>query len=240
LSEAIPVYKRVLLKLSGESLAGTAKSGISPEIISYFVQEVKKVYAIGVEIGIVIGGGNIFRGLSKAAVHMDRVTADHMGMLATVINALALKDALSSAKISAKVLTAIKLAEFADHYVRHNAIDHLIQKDVIILAGGTGNPFFTTDTAAVLRAVELKADVVLKGTRVDGVYSADPEKDKNAIRYDKLTYLDVVNQGLKVMDTTAITLAMENNLPIVVFNFDEMDNFKRVILGESIGTKVQR
>jgi uridylate kinase len=235
-----PVYKRVLLKLSGESLAGAAKSGISPEIISYFVQEVKKVYALGVEIGIVIGGGNIFRGLSKAAEKMDRVSADHMGMLATVINSLALKDALLSSGIPAQVLTAVKMDEFAKHYVRDDALAHIQSHNIVILAAGTGNPFFTTDTAAVLRAVELNADVVLKGTRVDGVYSADPEEDATAVRYETLTYMDVVSKGLKVMDSTAITLAMDNDLPVIVFNFDKADNFKNVILGESIGTKVQR
>lgn len=239
MAQATPVYRRILLKLSGESLAGEAKNGISPAILQHFVSEVKKTHELGVQIAIVIGGGNIFRGLSSSAKKMDRVTADHMGMLATVINALALQDALLRKSIPAQVMTAVRMAEFAEHYVRHRAMEQLNRNVVLLLGGGTGNPFFSTDTAAVLRAIELNADVVLKGTRVDGVYNADPEQVKDAVKYDNLQYLEVVKQGLKVMDATAITLAMENHLPIVVFNFDRIDNLQKIVLGKSIGTKVQ-
>jgi len=234
-----PAFNRLLLKLSGESLAGEIKAGINPQVLRIFAEEIKKAYELGVEIGIVLGGGNIFRGLSTDAVNMDRVTADHMGMLSTVINSLALKDMLMQYGMPAKVMSSIQMDEFAEHYVSRDAKASLSAKDIVIIAGGTGNPFFTTDTAAVLRAIEINADVVLKGTRVDGVYNADPEKVEDAFKFDELTYMEVVKKGLKVMDTTAITLAMENELPVIVFNFNGRNNLKRIISGESIGTKVQ-
>jgi len=234
-----PVYKRLLLKLSGESLAGEAKAGIDPEILRHFADEIKKIHDLGVEIGIVLGGGNIFRGLSAEAAHMDRISADHMGMLSTVINSLALHDMLQQNGMPATVMSSIKMDEFASHYIIREAVAALKRKEIVIIAGGTGNPFFTTDTAAVLRAVEINADVVLKGTRVDGVYNADPEKVEDAFKFDDLTYMEVVRKGLKVMDTTAITLAMDNHLPIVVFNFNKADNLKQIVYGKSVGTKVQ-
>ncbi|HID39789.1 MAG TPA: UMP kinase [Calditrichaeota bacterium] len=234
-----PVYKRILLKLSGESLAGKEKYGIQPSILVHLANEIKKVTHMGVEVGIVIGGGNIFRGLSENARSMDRVTADHMGMMATVINGLAIQDALERHGIPSRVMTAVKMQEFAELFIRQRAIRHLEKKRVVIFVAGTGNPYFTTDTAAVLRAVEVKADIILKGTRVDGIYNADPEKFEDAFMFESLTYMDVVKKGLKVMDTTAITLSMDNKLPIIVFNFDKPDNLKKIILGETVGTKVQ-
>jgi len=234
------LYKRVLLKLSGESLAGKNKTGIDPDIMDHFVEEVKKPVLEGLQLGIVIGGGNIFRGLSRNAARMDRVTADHMGMLATVINSLALKDAFINAGIPAIVMSAINIQEFAEPFSKTHAIEHLKKGRIVIFGAGTGNPYFTTDTAAVLRAIEIEADAVLKGTRVDGVYSADPEKDNTAKKFDKLSYMEVVKLGLKVMDTTAITLSMDNGLPIVVFDFNTKNNLFRLIKGEKIGTKVQR
>ena len=232
-------FKRILLKLSGESLAGEQKNGISPRALDYFVREIKKAHDLGIEIGLVLGGGNLFRGLSQQAERMNRTVADQMGMLATVINSLALKDALTQAGIPARVLTATQMNAFADYYVSSQAVQYLTQGEVILIAGGTGNPYFTTDTAAVLRAVELNADVVIKGTRVDGVYNADPEKVEDAVKFDHLSYMEVIKRGLKVMDITAITLAMDNELPIIVFNFGIEDNLKKVVLGEAVGTKVQ-
>jgi len=239
MADAAPVYKRILLKLSGESLAGEYKTGIAPDVLNYFAGEIKKVYEMGVEIGLVLGGGNIFRGLSEQASQMHRVTADHMGMLATVINSLAMKDALEQSGIPARVLTALRMDAFADYYVPAHAVRTLDDRGVIIVAGGTGNPFFTTDTAAVLRAVEIGADVNLKGTRVDGVYNADPEKVEDAFKFDTLSYMEVVKRGLKVMDITAITLSMDNKLPIIVFNAGKEDNLKKIVLGEAVGTIVQ-
>jgi uridylate kinase len=236
---AEPRFKRVLLKLSGESLAGEKKSGIEPDILKRFAGEIKKAHDLGVQLGLVIGGGNIFRGLSQSARDMDRVSADNMGMLATVINAIALRSALEKEGMKARVMSAIPMEKFADYFVQRAALNYLDAGEILIFAAGTGNPYFTTDTAAVLRAVEIKADLILKGTRVDGVYSADPEKRADAVRYDTLTFMDVINQGLKVMDVTAITLAMDNNLPIMVFNFDKADNLKKLLTGESIGTIVQ-
>jgi uridylate kinase len=233
------VYKRILLKLSGESLAGDNSVGIESSILNRFAEEVKKVYDLKVQIGIVIGGGNIFRGLSEQAKSMDRVQADYMGMLATVINSLALQDTLEKFGIETRVMTAIDIREVAEPFIRRRALRHLEKGRVVIFAGGTGNPYFTTDTAAVLRAVEIEADVIIKGTRVDGVFDADPEKVKNAKLFDKISYIDVVSKGLKVMDSTAITLSMDNKLPIIVFNFDKEDNLMKLIQGESIGTKVQ-
>lgn len=232
-------YKRILLKLSGESLGGENQSGIDNSVLEYFAREIKKAVGLGVEVAVVIGGGNIFRGLSKSAEKMDRTTADHMGMLATVINALAIKDALERDGTPSIVMSAIQMTEFAELFVKRNAVEYLKNGKVIVLGAGTGNPYFTTDTAGVLRAVEIEADVILKGTRVDGVYNADPEKNSNAKKYDELEYIDVVSQNLKVMDSTAITLSMENDLPIIVFNFNKKDNFIRLLNGEKIGTKVR-
>jgi len=234
-----PVYKRILLKLSGESLAGERDFGIDPVILKNFANEVESVYRAGVQVAIVLGGGNIFRGLSDEAREMDRVQADNMGMLATIINSLALQDALEKKKIFTRVMTAIEMNKIAEPFIRRRAIRHLEKGRIVIFAGGTGNPYFTTDTAAVLRAIEVEADVILKGTRVDGVYDSDPEKDKKALKFDKLTYMEVVRRGLKIMDTTAVTLSMDNKLPIVVFNFNKKDNLKRLVYGEAIGTKVQ-
>ncbi len=239
MAETGPVYQRILLKLSGESLSGKEKVGIAPQALDYFAQEIKKIHDLGVEVGVVLGGGNIFRGLSKQAERMDRVTADHMGMLATVINSLALKTALEVEDVPCRVMTAMSMNEIAEHYVSRQADRFLKEKKVVIMGGGTGNPFFTTDTAAVLRAVETRADVILKGTRVDGVYNADPEKVEDAFKFDTVSYLEVVKRGLKVMDVTAITMAMDNNLPIIVFNFGKTDNLMNIVLGQPIGTKVQ-
>jgi len=232
-------YKRILLKLSGESLAGKNSVGVESSILTKFAKEVKKIYDLKVQIGIVIGGGNIFRGLSSQAKNMDRVQADYMGMLATVINSLALQDALEKNGIETRVMTAIEIREVAEPFIRRRAVRHLEKGRVVIFAGGTGNPYFTTDTAAVLRAVEIEADAIIKGTRVDGVFDADPEKVKDAKLFDEISYLDVVKKGLKVMDSTAITLSMDNKLPIIVFNFDKEDNLLKLIQGKSIGTKVQ-
>ncbi len=232
-------YKRVLLKLSGEALAGKDGYGISGSVLKTYAKEIKTVQDLGVQIGIVVGGGNIFRGVSDAAKNMDRVSADYMGMLATVINSMALQDALEKAGCVTRVLSAISMEQIAEPFIRRRAVRHLEKGRVVIFAAGTGNPYFTTDTAAVLRAVEIEADAILKGTRVDGVYNADPEKVLDARMFAELTYMEVVKQGLKVMDTTAITLSMDNNLPIVVFNMNRKDNFKNLILGENIGTKVR-
>ncbi|HQV30923.1 MAG TPA: UMP kinase [Calditrichia bacterium] len=233
------VYKRVLLKLSGESLAGEDKFGINLEVLRSYAQEVKKAVDLGVQIGLVVGGGNIFRGISEAAREMDRVSADYMGMLATVINSMALQNALENSGLDTRVQTAIPMNQIAEPFIRRRAQRHLEKGRVVIFAAGTGNPYFTTDTAAVLRAIEIEAEVILKGTRVDGVYNADPEKDPTATKYDELSYMKVVKDGLKVMDTTAITLSMDNRLPILVFNMDKENNLKRVLLGDPIGTKVR-
>jgi uridylate kinase len=232
-------FKRVLLKLSGESLAGESKTGIDAQILKRFADEIRKAHEIGVELALVIGGGNIFRGLSDNAKEMERVSADNMGMLATVINSIALKDAINHVGLKSRVMTATPMEKFADYFIQQNALQYLEAGEILIFAAGTGNPYFTTDTAAVLRAVEIQADVILKGTRVDGVYTADPEKVTDARRYDSLTFMDVIKQDLKVMDITAITLAMDNKLPIMVFNFDIDDNLKKLLNGESIGTIVQ-
>ena len=234
-----PAYNRILLKLSGESLTGKNDFGIESSVLYRFAKEIKKVYDLKVQIGIVIGGGNIFRGLSQQAKKMDRVQADYMGMLATVINSLALQDALEKSGIETRVMTAIEIRDVAEPFIRRRALRHLEKGRVVIFAGGTGNPYFTTDTAAVLRAVEIEADVIIKGTRVDGVFDADPEKVRNAKLFNKISYIEVVNKGLKVMDSTAITLSMDNKLPIIIFNFDKEDNLMKLIHGESIGTKVQ-
>ncbi len=235
----VPVYNRILLKLSGESLTGEGDFGIESAVLQKFAIEIKKIYDLGVQVGIVLGGGNIFRGLSDQASGMDRVQADYMGMLATIINSIALQDALEKNNVRTRVMTALEIREVAEPFIRRRALRHLEKGRVVIFGGGTGNPYFTTDTAAVLRAVEIEAEVIIKGTRVDGVFDADPEKVKNAQMFKNISYLDVVKRGLKVMDTTAITLSMDNKLPIVVFNFDKENNLKKLVMGESIGTKVQ-
>lgn len=234
-----PVYNRILLKLSGESLTGDKEFGIESKVLSRFAEEVEKAHKSGVQIGIVIGGGNIFRGLSEKAKEMDRVQADNMGMLATIINSLALQDVLEKRGIHTRVMTAIEMPKVAEPFIRRRAIRHLEKSRVVIFAGGTGNPYFTTDTAAVLRAIEIEADIIAKGTRVDGVYNDDPEKVKDAFKFDSISYMEIVKRGLKVMDTTAITLSMDNKLPIIVFNFNKEDNLSRLVMGESVGTKVQ-
>ena len=236
---ATPVYKRVLLKLSGEALMGdTNRLGIDPQTVDEISQQIAEVAGLGVQIGIIIGGGNIFRGLSASARGMERVTADHMGMLATVINALALQDYLERHKLDTRVMTAIKMEELAEPFIRRRAVAHLQRGRVVVFGAGTGNPYFTTDTAAALRANEINAEVILKGTKVDGVYDKDPVQFADAVKFDRLQYMDVVKRKLKVMDTTAVTLCMENKLPIVVFNLRKSGNLKRVILGEPIGTIV--
>jgi len=234
-----PIYKRILLKLSGESLAGDQKFGINSDTLKSYAREVKRAVDLGVEVALVLGGGNIFRGISKAAYEMDRVSADYMGMLSTVINSLALQNALENAGLYTRVQTAIPMEQVAEPFIRRRAIRHLEKGRVVIFAAGTGNPYFTTDTAAVLRAIEIEAEVILKGTRVDGVYSDDPEKVPDAVKFDELSYLEIVKKGLRVMDATAITLSMDNKLPIIIFNMGEETNLKRIVLGENIGTKVK-
>ncbi len=231
-------YKRVLLKLSGEALMGEQGLGIDPKIVENIASEIKEVNGMGVEMGIVIGGGNIFRGLSASARGMDRVSADYMGMLATVINAMALQDFLERTDVFTRVLTAINMEEVAEPFIRRRAIRHLEKGRVVIFAAGTGNPYFTTDTAASLRAVEIEADVILKGTKVNGVYDSDPNLNADAKKFDELSYLEVVKRRLQVMDTTAVTLCMDNKLPIVVFNITKQGYLKRVIQGEKLGTKI--
>ncbi len=231
-------YKRILLKLSGEALMGEQQYGIDPERTLDYAQNIKSVVEKGVEVAIVIGGGNIFRGLKGVGQGMDRVQGDHMGMLATVINALALQSALEGIGVETRVQSAIKINEVAEPFIRRRAIRHLEKGRVVIFGGGTGNPYFTTDSAAVLRAIEIGADVILKGTRVDGIYSADPEKDKSATKFDSISFNEVISKGLKVMDTTAFTLSQENELPIVVFDMNTRGNLMRIVLGENIGTMV--
>ncbi|MCD8167436.1 MAG: UMP kinase [Bacteroides sp.] len=231
-------YKRVLLKLSGESLMGEKGYGIDENRLSEYAAQIKEIHALGVEIGIVIGGGNIFRGLSGSAKGFDRVKGDQMGMLATVVNSLALSSALDSVGVSSKVLTAIRMEPIGEFYSKWKAIEYLEKGFVVIMSAGTGNPFFTTDTGSSLRGIEIEADVMLKGTRVDGIYTADPEKDKTAVKFDEITYDEIYVRGLKVMDLTATTMCKENDLPIVVFDMDTPGNLKRVIEGENIGTYV--
>ena len=233
-----PVYKRVLLKLSGESLMGDKEFGIQASVLQYFSSEVAKVAELGVQIGIVIGGGNIYRGVSDSSDNIDKVTGDYMGMLATVINAMALQNSFEKQNLKTRLLTAIEMVEIAEPFIRRRALRHLERNRVVIFGAGTGNPYFTTDTAAALRAVEIQADIILKGTRVDGVYDSDPEKNPNAKKYKKITYNDVIQNNLRVMDLTAITLCKENKLPILVFNMNEAGNFKKIILGEELGTLV--
>ncbi len=231
-------YKRILLKLSGEALMGENQYGIDPQRLSEYAQEIKKIHALGVEIAIVIGGGNIFRGVAGASKGMDRVQGDYMGMLATVINGMALQGALEDAGMLTRLQTALKIEEIAEPYIKRRAVRHLEKNRIVIFGAGTGNPYFTTDTAAVLRGVEINADVILKGTRVDGVYTADPEKDPNAVKYESITFTDVLAKGLNVMDTTAFTLSQENQLPIVVFDMNKENNLLKVCQGENIGTTV--
>ena len=233
-----PVYRRIVLKLSGEALAGTQGYGIDPPVLDRVGAEVRDVTELGVQVAIVIGGGNIFRGIAASAGGMDRATADYMGMLATIINALALQDSLEKAGLQTRVLSAIEMRAVAEPYIRRRAIRHLEKGRVVIFAAGTGNPFFTTDTAGALRAVEIGADAILKATKVDGIYSADPKKDPMARRIEKVTYIEVLNQGLGVMDTTAISLCMDNKLPIVVFDLTRPGNIKRLVLGEPVGSVV--
>ncbi len=233
-------YKRILLKLSGEALLGDEKEfGIDRAFTEYLAHEIKDVHRFGVEIAAVVGGGNIFRGVSDGAHGMDRVSADHMGMLATVINALALQDALERVGVFTRVLSAIEMREVAEPFIRRRAIRHMEKGRVAIFAAGTGNPYFSTDTAAALRAMEIKADIILKGTKVDGIYDADPEKNPKARRFDRLTYLEVLQKGLKVMDTTAISLCMDNHLPIIVYDIKRPGNLRRIVLGEKVGTLVK-
>jgi len=231
-------YKRILLKLSGEALMGTRQYGIDPERLAEYAQDIKTITDKGVEVAIVIGGGNIFRGVAGASKGMDRVQGDHMGMLATVINGLALQSALENAGIQTRLQSAIKINEVAEPFIRRRAIRHLEKGRVVIFGGGTGNPYFTTDSAAVLRAIEIEADVILKGTRVDGIYNADPEKDSNAVKFNFISFDDVLSKGLKVMDTTAFTLSQENNLPIIVFDMNKKGNLLKVVSGEKVGTEV--
>lgn len=232
-------FKRVLLKLSGESLAGEQGYGIDPCTIKSIAAEIKEVVDNGVELALVIGGGNIFRGLAASSKGMDRASADYMGMLATVINSLAMQDALEKIGVTTRVQSAIAMQEVAEPYIRRRAVRHLEKGRVVIFGAGTGNPYFTTDTAASLRAMEINAEVILKGTKVDGVYSADPKKDPAATRYDELSYIEVLQQGLQVMDATATSLCMDNNLPIIIFDLTTPGNITKVISGESIGTIVQ-
>lgn len=231
-------YKRVLLKLSGEALAGNNKSGINTDILDQMAQDVAQVIETGVQLGIVIGGGNIFRGVAASAQGMDRASSDYMGMLATCINALALQDALEKKNLATRVQSAIEMAEIAEPYIRRKAMRHLEKGRIVIFAAGTGNPYFTTDTAAALRAMEINADVILKATKVDGIYDKDPMLHKDAVLFDKLSYIEVLNKGLKVMDSTAISLCMDNNLPIITFNLTKQGNIARVVKGEKIGTIV--
>jgi uridylate kinase len=234
-----PIYKRILLKLSGEALMGDADYGIQPEVISRFAQEIAELSAAGVELGIVIGGGNIFRGAGLAASGMDRVSGDHMGMLATVMNALALQDAIEQHGRFCRVMSAIRINEVCEDYLRRRAIRHLEKGRVVIFAAGTGNPFFTTDSAASLRAVEIGADLMLKATQVDGVYSADPKTNPDATRYTELTYDEVINKRLAVMDTTAVVMCQEQKMPLRIFDVHELGNLTKIVYGEEIGTLVK-
>jgi uridylate kinase len=234
-----PKYRRILLKLSGEALQGEQNYGISLSVLETISEEIKEIHALGVETALVIGGGNIFRGIAGAATGMDRATADYMGMIATVINALALQDSLERKGIVTRVQTALEIKQVAEPYIRRRAMRHLEKGRVVILAAGTGNPFFTTDTAATLRALEIGAEVILKATKVDGVYDRDPMRYSDATKFKELNYMEVLKRGLKIMDATAISLCMESSIPIVVFNLFESGNIKRIIMGEEIGTTVR-
>jgi len=231
-------YNRVLLKLSGESLMGDQKFGIEAEMLTYYAEQIKQLVDAGIEVAVVIGGGNIFRGLSAAKSGIERVQGDYMGMMATVINGMAIQSALETMGVHTRLISAIEMKEIAEPYIRRRAIRHLEKGRVVIFSAGTGSPYFTTDSAAALRANEIKADVILKGTRVDGVYSADPEKDPNAVRYDSISFTTVISMGLNVMDMTAFTLCQENNLPIIVFDINDPKNLMLIVQGEKIGTLV--
>jgi uridylate kinase len=233
-----PTYKRILLKLSGEALMGDQEYGIDQRVLEGYSTEIKQVKDLGVEIGIVIGGGNIFRGVSNSSTNIDKVTGDHMGMLATLINALALQSALEHDGMITRLVSAIRMEVIAEPFIRRRSVRHLEKGRIVIFGAGTGNPYFTTDTAAALRAVEIEADVIIKGTRVDGVYDSDPERNPAAFRFPEISYLDVLQKDLKVMDMTAITLCKENKLPIIVFNMNTRGNLKRLVLGEPVGTRV--
>jgi uridylate kinase len=234
-----PVYRRILLKLSGEALLGEKSFGIDRAFTDYLAHEIKQVHKLGVQVSAVVGGGNIFRGVSETAQGMDRVSADYMGMLATVINGVALQDALERAGMMTRVMSAIEMREVAEPFIRRRAIRHLEKERVVIFAGGTGNPYFSTDTAAALRAMEIKAEIILKGTKVDGIYDADPMKHPGARKFDHLTYFEVLQKGLKVMDTTAISLCMENSLPIIVYNLKQKGGLKTILTGGKVGTMVK-
>ena len=234
-----PVYKRILLKLSGEALAGKAGQGINTAVIKQIAEDVSQAYKTGVQIGLVIGGGNIFRGIAASAEGMDRASSDYMGMLATMINSLALQDALEHAGVPTRVQSAIAMAEIAEPYIRRRAIRHLEKGRLVIFGAGTGNPYFTTDTAASLRAMEINAQIIMKATKVDGIYDKDPMKNPDAKKYNRISYIDVLNQGLQVMDSTAISLCMDNKLPIMTFDLTKQGNILKAVLGEDIGTIVQ-
>ncbi len=233
-------YQRVLLKVSGELLAGDEGFGINPSMIAAVAEQIKEMVAMKVETAIVIGGGNIFRGIAGSAAGMDRVSADYMGMLATVLNALALQSILEKKGVFTRVQSAIEMKELAEGYIRRKAIRHLEKKRVVIFAAGTGNPYFSTDTAAVLRSIEIGAEVILKGTKVDGVFDKDPMKDPTARKYSELTYLNVIDRGLKIMDSTAVTLCMDNDLPLIVFNLNKKENIRKVLMGEAVGTLISK
>jgi uridylate kinase len=233
-----PVYRRVLLKLSGEILAGEKGFGIDPERADYLAQEIKSIYDLGISIGLIIGAGNIFRGLQAAAKGMDRVTGDYLGMLATIMNSITLQDALENINCSTRTLTALKVDQIAEPYIRRRALRHLDKGRIVIVSGGTGNPFFSTDTGAALRASELAADVVLKGTKVDGLYDKDPMKHSDAVKYDTITYREVIEKNLRVMDLTAITLCSENSLPIQIFDINASGYLKDIVLGNKLGTLI--
>ena len=234
-----PIYKRIVLKLSGEALQGKQGYGVDPNVARAIAQEIKEVHDLGVQVACVVGAGNIFRGLQASRSGMDRAMADYIGMLATIINSLVLQDALEKRGVHTRVQTAITVHELAEPYIRRRAIRHLEKDRVVVFGGGTGNPYFTTDTAAALRAIEIGADTILKATKVDGVYDRDPVKDKRAKKFEKLSYLEVLKRRLEVMDSTAISLCMDNHLPIIVFNLTQRGNIRRVVMGEEIGTRVE-
>ena len=229
-------YKRILLKLSGESLMGSLGFGIDSKVVEFFADEVRKVHKLGVEVGIVIGGGNIYRGLSASSQGIDRATGDYMGMLSTMINSLALQNSIEKIGINTRLMSAIKMEAIAEPYIRRRAIRHLEKGRVVIMGSGTGHPYFSTDTAASLRAVEIGADVIIKGTRVDGVFDSDPEQNPDANKFDSINYLDILKKNLRIMDLTAVSLCQENNLPMIVFNMDVPDNLSKLVVGENIGT----
>ncbi len=231
-------YKRILLKLSGESLMGDKGFGIDNKVLEFFAEEVKKVHDVGAEVGLVIGGGNIYRGLSAGSQGIDRATGDYMGMLATMINSLALQNAIEKSGITTRLMSAIKMEAIAEPYIRRRAIRHLEKGRVVILGSGTGHPYFSTDTAASLRAVEIGADVIIKGTRVDGVFDSDPEKNNDAVKFNSITYMDILKKNLRIMDLTAVSLCQENNLPMIVFNMDVPDNLFKLVKGENVGTVI--